>query len=163
MGAAVHADFIEFLVEKDCVAADAGAALDVPDPQGGHSVLRRLWKLTDLSAGDFADEVARYHELPRIELPALMAARSCADRFTGRFLREMAVFPYLADDGCPMLALADPRDESAIRAAEIVLGEPVSITVASFDDIGTILNERLGNNAATETIEASYARADDKT
>jgi general secretion pathway protein E len=161
MGAHVHADFIGFLVEKDCLAAGAGAALDVPDPQGGHSTLRRLWKLTDLSAGDFADEVARYHELPRVELPALMAARSCADRFTGRFLREMAVFPYQADDGRAMLALADPRDESAIRAAEIVLGGPVAITVASFEDIGTILNERLDGDAAVDTTETPYAHADD--
>ncbi len=162
MSAQAHADFIEYLTEKDCLTADARMALQLPDPQGGHSALRRLWKLTDLSAGDFADEVARYHELPRIELRTLMAARSCANQFTGRFLRETSVFPHRAEEGRAMLAVADPRDESAIRAAEIVLGGPVAIEVASFEDIATVLNERLGaDGPAADSVEEQLPRADD--
>jgi general secretion pathway protein E len=162
MSAQAHADFIDYLVEKDHLPADAGAAFQLPDPQGGHSVLRRLWKLTELSAVDFADEVARYHELPRVDLPTLMAARSCADQFTGRFLRETAVFPHCNDEGRVMLAVADPRDESAIRAAEIVLGGPVAIEIASFEDIATVLNERLGGDSpSADSIDVPLPQADD--
>ena len=62
------------------------------------------------------------------------------------------------------LAVADPTDAAVIRAAEIVLGGPVAIDVASFEDIATVLSERL---AATEaaTLEAAadaaLARGDD--
>jgi general secretion pathway protein E len=162
MSAQAHADFIDYLMERDYLPANAGAALQLPDPQSGHSVLRRLWKLTELSAGDFADEVAHYHELLRVDLPTLMAARPCADQFAGRFLRETAVFPYRNDEGRAMLAVADPRDESAIRAAEIVLGGPVAIEIASFEDIATVLNERVGSDSpSADSIDVPLPQADD--
>ena len=162
MNAPVHADFIDYLVKKDCLPGSAAAALAGPDPQGGGSLMRRLWKLSEMSAGDFADEVARYHDLPRVDLPALMAAASSADRFTARFLRETAVFPYRDNSGRAVLAVADPRDESAIRAAEIVLGGPVAVTVASYEDVATVLNERLGGEASTpDAVEVPLPQADD--
>ena len=39
------------------------------------------------------------------------------------------------------------RDGFAVRAAEIVLGAPIAIAVASFEDIATVLSERLGGDA----------------
>ncbi len=49
------------------------------------------------------------------------------------------------------LAVADPSDRAAVRAAEIVLGGPVGVEVASFEDIATVLGERLdGEEAATQ-------------
>ena len=42
-----------------------------------------------------------------------------------------------------MLAVADPSDFAAVRAAAIVLGNEVNISIASFEDIETILNQRL--------------------
>src|SRR5437660_6022927 len=84
--------------------------------------MRRLWEASELSAGDFAEEVARFYRLTRLTLPELIAAAPLTARFSPRFLREMALFPYQAGDGRQRLALADPSDEAAIRAAEIVLG-----------------------------------------
>src|SRR5256886_7752578 len=46
------------------------------------------------------------------------------------------------DDGFG-LAVSDPADGAAIRAAEIVCGGPVTFAVASFDDIATVLERRL--------------------
>ena len=162
MNAPAHAGFIDHLVRRDCLPASAAATLAAPDAHGGGPLLRRLWKMSEMSAGDFADEVAHYHELPRIDLPALMAAASSADRFTARFLRETAVFPHRDDAGRAALAVADPQDESAIRAAEIVLGGPVAIAVASYEDIATLLNERLGDDAdSPDGVEVSLPQADD--
>ena len=42
-----------------------------------------------------------------------------------------------------MLAVVDPSDSAAVRAAAIVLGNEVNVSVASFEDIETILNQRL--------------------
>jgi general secretion pathway protein E len=162
MSADAYTDFSRYLVGKNYLSGDVDAALDLPDAQGAGSMLRRLWKMTDLSAGDFADEVARFHQLPRVDLPALMAAPSCAERFSRRFLRETLIFPYQSAEGGATLALADPRDQDAIRAAQIVLGGPVTIEIASFEDIGTILTERLGDDdGASEGVAAPQAHAED--
>jgi general secretion pathway protein E len=53
----------------------------------------------------------------------------------------------LGDDGFG-LAVSDPADGAAIRAAEIVCGRPIAIAVASFDDIATILELRLDERTA---------------
>ena len=110
----------------------------------GELSLRRLWELTDLSANDFADEVAVFYSLPRLSLPQLIAATALTGRFSRRFLRETAVFPYQSADGRHKLAVADPADVAAVRAAEIVLGAPVDIEVASFEDIATALDRAPG-------------------
>jgi len=131
--------------------------------RGGDKTLRDLWEMTDLSANDFADEVARFYRLPRVTLPQLLAVPSLAGRFSRRFLRETLVFPYEATDGGNRIAIADPNDMAAARAAEIVLGGRVGVEIASYEDIATILTERLGDDATPEAEagEAALARADD--
>src|SRR5262249_18412338 len=137
---------------------NSGSALE----QNGDLSLRKLWELTDLSANDFADEVAYFYGLPRIALPQLVAAAPVTAPFSPRFLRETTVFPYQTPDRQTKLALADRSDAAAIRAAEIVLGGPLDIEVASFEDIATVLTERLGDGAREpEVQEATSARADD--
>ena len=124
--------------------------------------LRKLWELTDLSANDFADEVARFYGLARVGLPELIAASPLTTAFSRRFLRETTVFPYQAKDSRFRLALADPSDAAAIRAAEIVLGAPVAIEVASFEDIATALTERMGEDASSpDAKEVTLAPGDD--
>ncbi|HYA74052.1 MAG TPA: GspE/PulE family protein [Roseiarcus sp.] len=118
--------------------------------------LRQLWEASDISAHEFADEVAARYRLPRITLPQLIGARALISRFTPRFLREAAVFPFATDDGALHLAVADPSDNSARRAAEIELGKPLAIVIASFEDIATALSERLGEGE--EPAEASADR-----
>ena len=107
--------------------------------------LRQIWEASDISAHDFADEVAVHYRLPRLSLPQLLGAKALVDRFAHRFLRESAIFPF-EDGGAFHLAMADPGDEAAQRGAEIELGSPVKIAVVSFEDIATALNERFGED-----------------
>ena len=124
--------------------------------------LQQLWKLTDLSASDFADEVAVFFKHSRIALPELMAAPTLANRFSRRFLREMQVFPFQTADGSSTLAMADPENSAALRAASIVLGGTVEIAVASFEDIETVLDRRLGqDDASPQAEDAAPVRDDD--
>src|SRR3954447_139537 len=139
-------EFAGYLLQKKYIAGHSTSKLDFKDGDGGDKTLRKLWELTDLSANDFADEVARFYGLPRLSLPGLLATTSVVQRFSRRFLREMVVLPYQTADGRFCLALADPTDIAAIRAAEIVLGGAVEVTVASFEDIATVLAERLGED-----------------
>jgi general secretion pathway protein E len=94
-------------------------------------------------------------------LPQLLAFPSLVERFTRRFLRETIIFPYDAGDGRFGLAVADPTDVAAQRGAEIVLGGPVAVSIASFEDIGAALFERLGSDEdrplASSSVLASAA------
>lgn len=123
--------------------------------------LRKLWEMSELSASEFADEVALFFELPRVTLQEMMAAESRAQQFSRRFLREMAVFPCQPAGGSPVLVLADPTDRASIQAAGIVLGTAPVIKVASFEDIGTVLDQRLGEEEAASTDNAVNAAVQD--
>jgi general secretion pathway protein E len=79
--------------------------------------LRELWEKSDLPAGKFADEVASFWRLPRLGLQDLMGVATIAEQFSARFLRESSVFPFRAGDGSLSLAVSDPADGAAIRAA----------------------------------------------
>src|SRR6202042_3243596 len=89
---------------------------------------------------------ATYFRLPRTTLPELLAAPSLVNNFTRRFLRETTIFPYDVGGGRFGLAVADPSDLAAQRGAEIVLGGPITLSIASFEDIAAALFERLGSD-----------------
>jgi general secretion pathway protein E len=121
--------------------------------QGGGDRLQgqasgKLWEHTDLSASEFADEAARFYDLERVSLQDMLSATAVVEPFSQRFLREMTVFPYRSAEAGAVLAIADPADNAARRAAEIVLGGDVTIKVGSFEDITVALNQRLGSEDA---------------
>jgi general secretion pathway protein E len=106
---------------------------------------KRLWEFTDLSTAEFADIAARFYHLERISLQDMLAAAPLAGAFSRRFLREMLVFPLQSADAV-VLAVADPADRAAQRAAEIVLGPNIAFRVASAEDLAIVLNQRLGGD-----------------
>jgi general secretion pathway protein E len=122
--------------------------------------LRELWESTDLPAAEFADEVARFFKLQRIGLLELLATEAQVEGFSRRFLRESMVFPFRSAGGTVKLAVADPMDTAAIRAAEIVFGETIELVIASFEDITTIL-ERLDGGGTTEAEASERPHSDD--
>jgi general secretion pathway protein E len=138
---------------------DVGAS----QTEDGTHGLRRLWEQSELPANEFADEVARFYGLPRVHLPQLLAASPLLGQFSRRFLRDMAAFPYRSADGQIRLAVADPADTASVRAAEIVLGNPIAIDIASFEDLATALTERLGDDDSSTAAdgEAAHSRNDD--
>jgi general secretion pathway protein E len=153
-------DFAKYLASKSLIAGLVISKFDLPS---GAQAIRRLWELTDLSANDFADEVARFYGARRMSLAELMEARPLVGRFSRRFLLEMSVFPFEAADGSYGLAVGDPVDSAPVRAAEIVLGGPVSAVIASFEDIATVLTARLGEEdlAPADAAETGLAHTDD--
>lgn len=131
--------------------------------QESENTLRKLWQSTSLSAHDFANEVADFYGLRRVSLAQLLAALPMIEPFSARFLRETTIFPYRTANGDLRLAIGDPSDLAAIRAAEIVLGGSIELDVASFEDISTVLNERLGGDesASEELQQVESAHSDD--
>jgi len=125
--------FIEHLRRYNHLMKDAPNGK--PADQGGSGRGQsKLWELTDLSPSDFADEVARFAGLERVTLEDLLSAPPLNEAFSQRFLREMTVFPYQTSDGTAALAVADPTDRAAQRAAEIVKEPPGDAVGAADDD-----------------------------
>jgi general secretion pathway protein E len=122
--------------------------------------LRELWESTDLPAAEFADEVARFWRLERISLLDLLATQPHVEGFSRRFLRESMVFPFRSATGVVKLAVADPADTAAIRAAEIVFGDAVAVVIASFEDITTVL-ERLDGGETAGAAAGERTHSDD--
>jgi general secretion pathway protein E len=138
------AGFIRHL--NDNLVRDADVKISEMGWNVGRPSIRSIWESCDLSASEFADELAAYYRRPRMTLPELLASPPLVERFTRRFLRETMIFPYDAGGGRFGLAVADPTDVAAQKGAEIVLGGPVAVSVASFEDIGAALIERLGSD-----------------
>ncbi len=131
--------------------------------EGGRSLsLRQLWEASDLSAEEFANETSSYFRMRRVTRAELSAARALTDRFSQRFLRDAAVYPFqFADRPGFRLALADPENGEAVHATELTLGGPVEALVASFEDIEQALSERLGADDAAAALDAGGATAEE--
>lgn len=159
MVAPTASDFVAHLRTK--LALKAGS--ERPSEAGTESGLRKLWEASDVSAAEFADEVADFFGLPRLVFKELMAAEPKVQQFSRRFLREMAVFPCQINGGSA-IAMSDPSDRATVQAATIVLGTSPSVYVASFEDVAAALDQRLGEEQATDTAviaESSGRQADD--
>src|SRR6202171_358954 len=137
--------FVAHLRESNRLTKTSGHG--EPAEQGGSERPQgKLWEFTDLSASEFADEVARFSDLDRVTLQDMLSAPPLGALFSQRFLREMMVFPYQSADGGAVLAVADPTDTAARRAAEIVLRADVAIKAASVEDLTVVLDRRLGED-----------------
>src|ERR1700730_17528549 len=155
--------FRQHLLETYSLPARARARVENPANSTLARPLREVWEATDLSSAEFADEVSDYWGVVRLSLPQLLASTPCLDGFSRRFLRESTIFPVRAPSGSYRLAVADPSDRAAIRAAEIVFGAPVEVAVASFEDITTLLDQRADVDGATaeEGARGSSQQSDD--
>ncbi|CCD95851.1 putative General secretion pathway protein E (Type II traffic warden ATPase) [Bradyrhizobium sp. ORS 375] len=115
----------------------------------------RSSEVADTASPAFADAIARQLGLRRVVLADLLAAKPLAEHFSRRFLRETVVFPFQSADRTPCLAVADPRDTAAARAAELVFGGPIAMVVASAEDIATALNRLSGDDELPARSEAA--------
>jgi general secretion pathway protein E len=152
--------FCTHLVERQLLIREAATRFNAADAHKSGKPLQKLWELTEISAHEFADEVAKFFDLPRVGFTELMSAAALFDKFSHRFLRDASVFPCSDDAGLARIVVADPTDGAAIRAAEIVLGAPLPIGIASFEDIATALTGRL-DHANVPDGAASLERAED--
>jgi len=155
--------FRQHLLNQFSDAAKTKVQLQGSIDGGAASPLRMLCEKSDLPAGRFADEVARFWNLRRMNLQDLMNAASAVEHFSARFLREASVFPFRAEQGRFGLAVSDPTDAAAIRAVEIVCGGAVEVAVASFDDISTVLERQHDERSAShvDVDEPKHRSRDD--
>ena len=153
--------FEQYLLAKYPLPPRALVGLNGPSNAERSRPLRELWETMALSSAEFADEVAEYFRLPRLGLPQLLSTTPCLDGFSRRFLRESTIFPFRSSSGGYGLAIADPLDAAAVRAAEIVFSARVDIVVASYEDITTALDQRAGADQAGASDSAGSGQQSD--
>ena len=156
MASDLSSQFVEYLRQGEHLTA-AGGRDDGAGQAGVDRRQAKLWELTDLSASEFADEAARFCGFERVTLQDMTSSVPLTASFSLRFLRETFVFPYRSPDGNAVLAVVDPTDQAAQRAAQIVLGADVAIKVASSEDLAVALDQRLDQQEA-ETNDALTAQ-----
>jgi general secretion pathway protein E len=161
MASDLSSRFVEYLRQNKFLTT-ADGHIDAVEQGGSDRRQAKLWELANLSANEFADEAARFHELERATLQEMTAAAPLVASFSQRFLRETMVFPYRASNDRATLAVADPTDMAVQRAAQIVLGAGVVIKVAASEDIALVLNQRLdADDADANADPTSQPREDD--
>src|ERR1700737_1312437 len=120
--------FVEHLGQNNHLTKTTGNGELAEQGGGDRSQVQihgKLWEHTNLSASEFAEEAARFYDLERGTLQDMLSATPAVEPFSPRFLREMAVFPDRPAAAGAVRAVADPADDAARRAAEIVLGADV--------------------------------------
>jgi general secretion pathway protein E len=147
MAVSVQQSFEDYLASSGLLPAGA-----VPPSRAGaaKTSYRQLLELTAAEPAAFADAVATFHKLPRVTSGAIRAGKPLLDRFSPRFLREYAVFPYEAKNGEIHLAAADPSDPAIMRMMELTLGRPCKREVAAYNEVELLLRE-LGGDSAADT------------
>jgi general secretion pathway protein E len=160
MATDLSSQFVEYLRRsKRLITVDERG--DTTGQSGADHRQAKLWELADLSAGEFADEAARFHGLARVSLQDMMSAVPLVASFSQRFLRETVVFPHRSAEGRTVLAVADPTDQAAQRATQIVLGAGIEIKVATADDLAIVLGHRLDQDETDAPPGAALPREDD--
>jgi general secretion pathway protein E len=119
---------------------------------------KSLLENSSLEPPKFAEAVSIFHQLPRASRDAMAAGRPLIERFSPRFLREFAVFPYETGEGEMRLAIADPSDSAVLRTMELTLGRSCVREIATFEEIETILHAAMGSMEA----ETSSGDIDDQ-
>ena len=148
MSVAVKSGFEDYLVSVGALPAGSNGA-------GGRrsNGYRALMERAGFEPAAFAEIVAKFHALPRTSLEAMRAGRPTLDRFSTRFLRESAVFPYETDDGEIHLATADPSDTAILQTMELTLGRTCVREIATFDEIEMLLRDVAGTESVSITGE----------
>jgi general secretion pathway protein E len=154
----LSSQFLDYLRQNNVLTAVDG---DGTGQAGTKDARAKLWERADLSAVEFADEAARFFRLDRVALQDMMAAEPLVAAFSQRFLRETVVFPYRGADGAAILAIADPTDEAAQRAAQIVLGTGVVIKIATSEDLALVLNRRLDQDEVDAAADIGASPRED--
>jgi general secretion pathway protein E len=113
--------FVEYLRQAGHLkAADAVGVTDTgaPDQLQGNirrtlqsAALGKLWEATDLSASEFADEVARFYGYSRVALQDMLSATPLVAAFSQRFLAAL-VFP--EQPITDRAVIADPTDRGPV-------------------------------------------------
>lgn len=115
---------------------------------GQEASAERIWRSGIARASDIADASSEFYLIPRVALDDIVSLPALTDTLSYRYLRESFVYPY-SDAGTATLALADPADQSVIKAVGLALGACPALKIMSFEEL-ELLFERMQERGAAE-------------
>jgi general secretion pathway protein E len=157
--------FSEHLVRRGVLdtrsAADRGRAAGLFEATGENDWPSR----TNLSPGAFAEELASFYSCRRVHKAELAPDRFAGGELSPRFLRDGRVFPFRDERGALNLAIAAPLDEETTQALRVALGAPLSIMVATGEDLdfalGATQSQAGASPSSVEPFEPQSASSDE--
>jgi general secretion pathway protein E len=156
-----QSEFIAHLDRKG-VLRDGQAVDGAPSARRGLVVNDTDWaSLTKLTASALADELADFYGCDRVQRRDLLAHRFAGAQLSQRFLREEGLFPFERSPGAVTLAIARPTEDDTIRSTEVALRQPVTIAVATADDIEAALATIFESEQASVSAPAEVATNQD--
>ena len=154
-------DFVAHLARKG-VLRDPHLIEGGLDARRGDGLDELDWLgLTKLTPSAFADELADFCGCDRVQRGELVASQFAGAQLSRRFLREGRLFPYEDSSGVLALAVARPTDAETVRAIEVALRRPVTVTVATAEDIDAALGTTVEAEQPSAGASAEAVASDD--
>jgi len=155
-------DFVAYLARKNALRDPVQVIESKLNARGGDGLGEIDWVgATKLTASTFADELAAFLGCGRVPRDDLVASEFAGAQLSARFLKEGRLFPYEDASGCVTLVIARPVDAETIRAIQVALGRPVSLGVATGDDIDAALGSRIEPERSNAGAAGEAAANDD--
>jgi general secretion pathway protein E len=134
--------------------------------ESGERLERILTKLGMVTEGDLAIALAGELGIGLAQADDFPHDKVIEADVSARFLRESRVVPIAEDEAGIALAMADPLDDYAIKAVELIAGKPVTAWVATAIDIEAAIERLYGEKGANigqivEEVEDTGDVADD--
>jgi general secretion pathway protein E len=154
-------EFVSHLARKG-VLRDAQLVQGGLNAPNGRGLEEFDWLgVTKLTPSTFADELAEFCGCNRVQRGELVDSQFAGAQLSARFLREERLFPYEDASGVLRLAVAHPPDAETVRAVEIALRRPVTVAIATAEDIEAALGTTAAAEPAKPGAPAEAVASDD--
>lgn len=137
--------FGEFLLDRQLVSPDDFNRLDELKREGA-TLYSALTQLSLVTPQELAKCLAEFHGVPLLNGYEFPEQSDAVDHFSLPFLRDKKVFPVSQDGNAVVIAVADPGDTETIGALAFSADCPISLRVATAEDIDIAI-ERAARNA----------------
>lgn len=124
------------------------------------AVIPVLSKLGLISEADLVHELASFYKVKIVIRKDFPTTPLFSDSLKGRFLRLHRVVPLIDDDQSGLvIAMADPGDESAVKALSFFSRRPVTRCVAALTDIEAAIENLYGDDTSAQNTPTTTGKA----
>lgn len=152
---------VEFLLRAGKLALDGLERARRSAAEAGEPIEAVLTKLGLVSERDLASAFGAALGLRVLTAQDLLASALPLPQASPKFLRHFRVLPIALGENGLDLAMANPLDDYAIKAIELMALCPVRRLVATAGDIDAALDRLQGGSDAGDAAEAAASRDDD--
>ena len=148
----------ELLLASDKVKS---ADLKALKPSTGQTLAEAVVAAKLITAADLTKLYAKVLDLPFVELASQQVPEALMKRLGSDLAQQHRAIPFKDEDGEISVAMAEPDNETAVKAIEAKLGDKLKLFVASPDDLARILKLPAAHSSIATDKTAVKAAAKD--